>query len=184
MTTTGTYNKYNYSLLRLWLLHLNANVVKRSLRLALIIGCTLTLINQFDGVFGNAPFKQLSLILVFITPFVVITISQLAATHRAVYDSICGQISEKNTPFITTLMAHGIIFRALIISFIIGSVNGLLILIDTFFQTASITNTPLPLIAQVYILPFIFGTLSQALAYRRYVARPTFYPAVSQENNQ
>lgn len=184
MNTTGIYNKDRHSLPRLWLQYLNANVLKRALRLALIIGCTLTLINQFDALFGNASFKQLSLILVFVTPFVVITISQLVATHRAVSDSICGQISEKNTPFIITLMSHGILFRALLISFIIGSVNSLFILIDTFYQTTSIANAPLPLLAQVYILPFIFGTLSQALAYRRYVARPTFYLAVSQENNQ
>jgi len=184
MTTMEIYSEHKHSLMHLWLQHLNSKIVKRSFLLALIIGCTLTLINQFDALFGDAPFNQLSLLLMFLTPFVVITLSQLAATHRAVNDTISGLISKKNTPFITTMASHNILLRALLISCVIGSVNSCLILSDTFFQTASIVNAPLSLLVQVYILPFIFGSLSQTMAYRRYVATHVFNSAVSQENNQ
>jgi hypothetical protein len=154
-------------------------VVKRSLLLALIIGSMLTLVTQSAALFSDAIFERLPLVLAFVTPFVVITISQLGATHQAVSDAIRGQTSPTNTPFITTLVAHNIPFRALVIGLIIGSTTSLLILSSTYSQTGDISNAPLPLIVQVYVLPFVFGAFSQALAYRRYVATSAVYPLTS-----
>ena len=182
MTTLNLLNppsRLRRSPLRLWLQYLNAAVLKRSLLLALIIGGMLTLVNQSVALFSDALFERLPLVLAFVTPFVVITISQLGATHQAVSDVIRGQTSATNRPFITTLVAHNIPFRAMVIGLITGGANSLLILISTFSQTGDITNAPLPLLIQVYVLPFVFGALSQALAYRRCVASSVVYPLTS-----
>ncbi len=169
----NTTKRRNYLNRFSWLQYLNAAVLKRSLLLALIIGGILTLVTQPTALFSDGVFDRMSLVLAFATPFVVITISQLVATHQAVSDAIDGLASTTNTPFITTLVAHNIPFRALIIGLIIGSTTSLLILITTFFQTGDISNAPLSLLAQVYVLPVVFGALSQTLTYRRYVALST-----------
>ena len=182
MTTLNLFNppsRLRRSPLRLWLQYLNAAVLKRSLLLALIIGGMLTLVSQSAALFGDAIFERLPLVLAFVTPFLVITISQLVATHQAVSDAIRDQTPATTTPFITTLVAHNIPSRALVIGLITGSTNSLLILISTLAQTGDITNAPLPLIVQSYVLPFVFGALSQALAYRRCVASSAVYPLTS-----
>ena len=74
----------------LWLQYLNSAVLKRALLLALIIGGMLTLVNQSAALLGDAIFERLPLVLAFVTPFVVITVSQLGATHQAVSDTIRG----------------------------------------------------------------------------------------------
>lgn len=176
LTTKNNLNslsKLRHSPLRLGLQYLNVVVLKRSLLLALIIGSTLTLLTQSSALFSDAAFEQLPLLLAFLTPFVVITISQLVATRQAVNDTIDGLASVTNTRFITTLVAHSIPFRALLIGLIIGSATSLLILISTFSKTGDISNAPLSLLAQVYVLPIVFGALSQTLTYRRYVASST-----------
>jgi hypothetical protein len=159
--------------LRLWLQHLNAAVLKRSLLLSVIIGSILTLVTQSAALFSDTVLERLPLMLAFVTPFIVITISQLVATHQAVSDAIDDQISAINTSFITTLIDHNIPFRALVIGLIIGSTTSLLILISTVYQTGDISNAPLSLLAQVYVLPVVFGALSQTLTYRRYTASST-----------
>ncbi len=156
--------------LRSWLQHLNVAVLKRSLLLTLIIGSVLTLVTQSAALFSDAIFERLPLVLAFVTPFVVITVSQLGATHQAVSDAMRCQTPATNTRLIETLVANNIPFRALVIGLVIGSVNSLLILANTFSQTGDITDAPLPLLMQVYVLPFVFGALSQALAYRRFAA--------------
>ncbi len=182
MTTLNLLNptlRLRRSPLRLWLQYLNAAVLKRSLLLALIIGGMLTLVGQSAALFSDAILERLPLVLAFVTPFLVITISQLGATHQAVSDALRGQIPPTKTPFITTLVAHNIPFRALVIGLITGSANSLLIVISTFSQTGDITNAPLPLLVQFYVLPAVFGALSQALAYRRSVASSAVYPLTS-----
>lgn len=170
MSTIESSNEYRHSPFPSWLKYLNAAVLMRSLLLALIIGSVLTLFNQSAAVFSDAAFEWLRLALVFVTPFVVIAISQLVATQQAVSDITRSQTAAVNTHFITTLFAHNIPFRALMIGLIIGSATSLLILINGFFQTGDIANVPLPVLVQSYVLPFVFGALSQALAYRRSVA--------------
>lgn len=182
MSTIENCNEYRRLPPRFWLQYLDVTVLKRSLVLALVIGGVLTLVNQSAALFGDVSFKLLPLVLVFITPFVVITISQLAATHCAVTDAVCGQASVADTPFITTLFAHDIPLRALVVGLFTGGVNSLLIFIDTLLQTGDITNAPLLLLAQVYVLPFVFGAFSQALAYRRRVAASAVYLVASKES--
>ena len=158
------------SSLHLWLQYMDAAVLKRSLLLALIIGGILTLVNQPAALFSDAIFERLPLTLAFVTPFVVITVSQLGATHQAVSDAIRGQSSATNSSFITTLFAHNILLRALVIGLTAAGATSLLTLISTFSLTGNVINASLPLLIQAFVLPFVFGTLSQTLAYRRYVA--------------
>lgn len=176
LTTQNNLNslsKLHRTPLWLGLQYLNVVVLKRSLLLTMIIGIILTLVTQSSAVFSDAAFEQLPLLLAFVTPFVVITISQLVATRQADSDAIDGLASVTNTSFITTLVAHNILFRALVIGLIIGSATSLLILISSFSQTGDFSNAPLSLLAQVYVFPIVFGALSQTLTYRRYVASST-----------
>ena len=149
--------------------HLDANVLTRSLVLALIIGSILTFVNQPEAIFGDELFEKLPSLLAFATPFLVVMLSQLGAIKQAVIDRRHGQTPNETTRFISTMMGHNIPFRALAISLIAGSVNSVIILINTIFQTGDITNVPLPVLVQSYLLPFIFGAFSQALTYRRCV---------------
>ena len=177
MTTlnqTDSPPRLRRSLLRLWLPYLNVAVLKRSLLLTLVIGSMLTLVTQSSALFSDATIERMPLLLAFLTPFVVITISQLGATHQAANDALRGKTFTANTPFVTTLVAHTIPLRALAIAVIIGSTISLLILISTIYQTGDITNTPVSLLIQVYVLPFVFGALSQALTYRRCVASTVY----------
>ena len=156
--------------LHLWLQYLDVAVLKRALILALVIGSMLTLVNQSTALFSDAIFERLPLVLAFMTPFLVITISQLVATHQAVSDTVRGQTTATNMPFVTTLFAHNIPLRALVIALFSGVATSLLVLGRIYFQTGAISNAPLPLLIQAYLLPFLFGALSQALTYRRYLA--------------
>jgi hypothetical protein len=170
MSTIENNNEYHLSLFQSWLKYLNAAVLMRSLLLALIIGSVLTLLNQSDALFSDTAFEWFRLVSVFVTPFMVIAISQLVATQQAVSDIARSQTAAVKTHFVATMFSHNIPFRALMTSLIIGGANSLIILITAFLQTGDISNVPLTVLVQFYVLPFVFGALSQALTYRRTVA--------------
>ncbi len=71
-----------------WLRFVNRAVFLRSAIVAVVIGSVLTLINQSGWVMGSDPLQLLPFILVFVTPFVVVTISQVAAVRRAFIDAV------------------------------------------------------------------------------------------------
>jgi len=161
----------SYQIPRVWVKYLDKTVLKRASVLALIIGFLLTLGNQTEAVFGAASFVKLQLILAFTTPFVVITLSQLGAIHQATIDLIEGGMASKSETFITSISTHNIPARALIISMIVGGISNLIILINTVLFTGGLENTPWPQLVQSYVLPFVFGALSQTLTYRRSIAK-------------
>ena len=70
-----------------WLPFLNSAVFLRSAIVAVVIGSVLTLINQSRWVVGSDPLQLLPFILVFVTPFVVVAISQVVAARRAFIDA-------------------------------------------------------------------------------------------------
>ena len=84
MSTIENSNECRRSPFPSWMKHLNAAVVRRSLVLTPIIGGVLILFNQSAALFSDADFDWFRLALAFLTPFVVITISQLVATQQAV----------------------------------------------------------------------------------------------------
>jgi hypothetical protein len=51
------------------------NVIFKGLRTSLIVGSILTLINQWQALFGSEPFRWIALILTYIVPFIVFVYS-------------------------------------------------------------------------------------------------------------
>ena len=167
MGTAKESNKPKGTRAGTWLQHLNVAVLRRSFVVAVIIGSALTLLNQTEAVFGDAAFDWFRLVLVLVTPFLVITLSQLVATQQAVNDALHTSTAVASKPLIKTFFSHNIPSRALVIALITGSATSSLVLVNAFSQTGSISAVPIPVLVQFYLLPLVFGIFSQALAYRR-----------------
>ena len=86
-TTTGHTIGRKQPLGLSWLPLVNRAVLLRSAIVAVVIGSILTLINQSAWVVGSDPLQLLQLILVFVTPFVVVAVSQVAGARRAHIDA-------------------------------------------------------------------------------------------------
>ncbi len=145
------------------------DVLRRSAILALIIGSALTWINQFDALFGSDTIQVLPLFLAYVTPFIVIAISQLAGIRQARLDAKKEHIPGTTENLFATALLHGIPARAVTIGLIIGTINAVIIMSQALLSTGDIGAAPATLLAQVYTLPVLFGFLSQAVSYRRAV---------------
>ena len=142
-------------------------VLLRAGVVALLIGGVLTLINQSSAMFGAERLEFMPLALVFLTPFVVVAISQILGLRQAATElTEKPQTRTPNEPLWATVAGHGIPFRAVLIGLIAGSVNATI-------SVAGGETLPLAPIAQAYALPMLFSTLSQALSYRRVLAGQT-----------
>ncbi|GAC34864.1 hypothetical protein [Paraglaciecola polaris] len=60
----------------------NPALVRRSLVTALVVGLILNVINQYDGLIGRAPILWGNLILTFIVPYFVSTISGILTLRQ------------------------------------------------------------------------------------------------------
>ncbi len=168
MTTTRGYETDKEQLPGLrWLPFVNRAVFLRSAIVAVVIGSVLTLINQSGWVVGSEPLQLLPFILVFVTPFVVVTISQVAAVRRAFIDAARHGTHASPEGFVTTAISHGIPTRALAIGLIIGSLNAIIILAGALLHSGDLAAVSLAPMGQAYVLPLLFGVLSQAISYRR-----------------
>lgn len=138
-------------------------IFKRATIIAVLLGSLLTLVNQSDAVLGITGFQVLPMILVFLTPFLVVSVSQVFGIREAhkltTFESIGG--------FIETLFAHGILIRATTLGLTIGVTN---ILIMVRFTTIT-DQLPLALMIQGLTLPILFSAISQTLSFRRTVAQ-------------
>ncbi len=63
----------NHGLRHAWLLATSDGVPVRSLKVALVVGTALNLINQGDALFGAAPVAWVKLLLTFAMPYAVST---------------------------------------------------------------------------------------------------------------
>jgi len=63
--------------------HLSAAVLIRAAAIALVLGSILSLVNQADAIFGTEQLQLLPLILVYATPFIVVTVSHLFGVNGA-----------------------------------------------------------------------------------------------------
>lgn len=151
------------SALRVWPTYLSYSVLKRSLTLALIIGCLLTLTAQALALFGHKPLELLTLVLSFVTPFVVVTLSQLGAAEQVTTEGPTLRLFNTDAGFVSTMLSHNVPARALLIALIVGSINSVIVLFHQDMQTGQVNSAVLPLIAQLYALPFLFGAVSQTL---------------------
>jgi hypothetical protein len=147
---------------------LTVPILARALVVALFLGTVLTALNQPAAVFGTAPFERLPFALVYITPFLVVALSQILGIRRALRDA---KPVPDNERFFATMFAHGIPGRALFTGLLVGTINTTVTVAAALAETGSLTSVPLPLLAQAYSLPVLFGLLSQAISYRRAAAR-------------
>ena len=169
---TGTVEATIFSTARsdspdLWSL-LSAAILRRALVIALGLGSILTLANQAQAIFGAEALQMFPMMLVFLTPFVVITVSQLLGVQRAHRDSRGGarHVPADDTVLLTALR-HGIPSRALRLGLLAGGLNASLVMTLALFQRGDLDAVSWPLLAQAFGLSTLFGALSQSIAYRR-----------------
>jgi len=138
-------------------------VFVRAAMLAIIIGSVLTLLNQPHAVFGREKFQWLPLTLSYLTPFLVVGISQILGARAARREAGI------NESFAYTLFSHGIVARAIALGLVAGLANITIFTVAGLAAGQSLDQLPAELILQAITLPIIFGALSQAIAYRRTV---------------
>lgn len=150
---------------------LNALVTKPVLIRAGVVagtlGSLLTAANQSDALFGPAAIDWLGLAQVFITPFVVVTLSQVLAIGRAKRDLSMETVARPAERFVATLFAHGIPKRAIAVALIIGLANTAIAVSASRFGAGDPSAVPVGLLVQAFSLPLAFGLLSQTISYRR-----------------
>ena len=147
---------------------IDLDIVARAFVIAFVIGSTLTLTNQFGAIFERGEFNYLQLALAYITPFIVITISQILGIHRAMIDTVKREGPKlSGESFLTTTLTHGIPFRALLVGVLVGSLNASIYIMIAIREDANMNSLPVVSLALAYILPIVFGLLSQTIAYRR-----------------
>jgi hypothetical protein len=169
-TTTPGYETNSRQQLELRRLpFMNRSVLFRSAIIAFAIGNVLTLITQFEWVMGRESIQLLPFILAFATPFFVIAISQVAGERQAYGDVTRRNTATVSETFLATAISRGIPARALAIGLSIGSVDAVIILAATLMRAGGLADVSVSLLGQVYLLPMLFGVLSQAIAYKRAV---------------
>ncbi len=147
-------------------------IVRRSAIVALVIGSALTLINQPQAVFGDAPLNLAPFILVYLTPFVVVVLSQVLGTRTLFSEVAGGRSTGRDTEsFAGTALSHGIPLRVATVALGVGTAMTPVIVALTLLDGGDLSRVPLAQIGQVYALPLVFGLISQTLAYRRARAR-------------
>ena len=144
-------------------------VLRRSAVLALVIGPSLVLVNQSGAVFGAQAFSLPAAALSFMTPFVVISISQ-ALGIRAFFGERRAEIWNRER-LLTTMRLHGIPRRGALVAASVGIVVTALMAALAWLETGDPFGVPATQVAQVFVLPFAFGLVSQAAAFRRAAAR-------------
>ena len=145
-------------------------ILVRAALVALILGSVLTLANQWDAVVWGAEFDLLPLVLVYVTPFVVVAISQVLGIRRALADARRGP-GPLRERFLATAVSHGIPGRAVLTGLLIGGADTSIVVAVALAQSGGLTAVPVALLGQAFTLPILFGLLSQSIAYRRAYAR-------------
>lgn len=143
-------------------------MVRRAAVIALILGSLLAVLNQSDEIFGPAHVQWLPLVLVYLTPFIVVTLSQAVGIQRTKRDR-AEQPSMELRPgsFVQTMGSHGIPARAVLLGLMVGLINASIVVTATFIQTGGLNAVPVSPLIQALSLPIVFVLLSQTLAYRQ-----------------
>ena len=148
----------------------NADVIRRAAIVALVLGTALMLANQPDAVFGEDSVQILPLLLVFITPFIVVTFSQILGMRRAHLDTDGVQESPRES-FAATALSHAIPLRSVATGVIVGSANTAITVLAALTDGAVFADIPTARIGQAFVLPVLFSMISQTIAYRRAARR-------------
>jgi len=146
------------------------DILFRAFIVALTLGSILMLTNQPDAIFGSAPIQIFPLVLVYLTPFVVVAVSQALGVQRAILDTKSGswRMRQENG-FIVTAKSHGIPFKAFLLATTIGITNTFITAITELVSSGTLSDIPIIIIAQAFALPMLFGLISQTISYRRVV---------------
>lgn len=143
-------------------------VVVRSAVFSVFLGSILTAVNQWEAITGSRDFDLLSLCLVYLSPFLVVTISQITAFKQASSDSYQNAAANIEAESVAmTMISHGIPKRAVKTGLMLGAFNSSLVLGTELLGTDHQISIPFLLLGQSFILPVIFGIFSQAVSYRR-----------------
>ena len=150
---------------------IDAGVIRRAGIVALLLGSVLTLANQSAAIFGGDAVEVLPLVLVYVTPFVVVTVSQVLGIRRALLDARRGRasVSPRDT-FLATAVSRGIPLRSLLLGSIVGTANTSIVIFAALMEGGNLADLPTALIGQAFVLPMVFGLVSQAISYRRAAA--------------
>ncbi len=147
---------------------IDAGVIRRAGIVALVLGSVLTFANQSGAIFGEAAVQILPLVLVYLTPFIVVTVSQVLGIRRALLDADRGRVSVvPRDAFLATATSRGIPLRSLLLGLIVGTVNTSIVISATLMDGGNLNDLPTALIGQAFVLPMLFGLISQAISYRR-----------------
>lgn len=147
---------------------INVKILARAFLVAVLLGSVLTLINQTGAVFGTDTVQVLPLVLVYLTPFVVVTISQVLGVRHATYDTRSAHApAHYDDAFLATALSHGIPLRALLLAVVTGTLNTSLVAVAALMVNGSLSDIPVALSVQAFVLPLLFGVVSQAISYRR-----------------
>lgn len=160
--------KANY-LSRLGLQYLNFDVLKRAIILSLVIGTILNVTNHYSFFWEGELPKKWPIVQMFLTPFLVITFSQLLAIQYWVNTSRSMDKRIHNESFLMLLIGHKILLRSLFLAIFICLTNSILASIVSLNNVGDLGQVKLLTLFQFFILPFLFGAISQTLTLRRHV---------------
>ena len=140
-------------------------VLRRSFVLALAIGAGLLLANQRGAIFGSGEFDFIAMAFAFAVPFVVISTSQALGAGVRLRNT--RPVVDRPESIFAIASAHRIPARAAFVAAGVGSVVTSLMVGLAWLQTGDPALVPPAQVVQVFALPFFFGMVSQAAAYRR-----------------
>ena len=139
----------------------------RAMIVAIVLGSILTLVNQSGWVNGNEPLHLSQLILVFLLPFGVVATAQIAGAYQAAIDSSGQHNPRVGESLFATVISHGIPARAIVIALAFGGINAVVAISELLWFSGSVASLPIVPLAQAFVLPLVFGLLSQTVSYRR-----------------
>lgn len=146
-------------------------IIKRAAIMAIIIGSALSLSGQHTALFGPAEIKILPMILAFLTPFVIVIISQVLGIREA--RKVKSPNIKKYQSFMRTLFSHGILNRSIALGLVAGGINTAIVASANLAAGQGLNHLPITLIVQALTLPIIFGAISQTLSFRRTIGQFT-----------
>ena len=150
-----------------WRPFITRGILIRATIVAVVIGSVLTFINQRGWFAGSESLQLLPFILVFLIPFAVVTVAQVAGIRQAHLDSVNPDALASPDRAITTMASHGIPARAVLIGLVFGSVNAIFSVANEFLRSGDLAALEVAPLGQAYVLPLVFGLLSQTISYRR-----------------
>ena len=168
MTTTPDYQTKSEQSHELgWLQFVNRPILARSVVVAVVLGSVLTFINQRGWIAGNDSLQLLPFILVYLIPFAVVLVAQVAGVRQAHLEATDPDEIPSPIRVIDTMTSHGIPARAVLIGLVFGSLNAALSVAVEFLHSGDLAALEVAPLGQAYVLPLVFGLLSQTISYRR-----------------